>query len=143
MTHPKFIPLLIFAVLCTFGLQAQSGMVKKTTKSATMVAVEKTETFLVLGNCGMCQRIIEKAALGAGAAKASWNEDTDQLTVVFDPAKTSADAIQKSVALAGYDNVGYKAPDAAYDGLHGCCQYDRTGVPDTAKSCDQPDTPKN
>jgi|GEM_PF-303393 len=143
MVHLRFRLLLIFAALCTFGLQAQSGMVKKTTKAATTVPVEKTETFLVLGNCGMCQRIIEKAALGAGAVKANWDVDTDQLTVVFDPAKTSADAIQKAVAQAGYDNVGYKAPDAVYNDLHGCCKYDRTGAPGTAKSCEESDVPKN
>ena len=112
MVHLRLRLILIFAALCTFGLQAHSGMVKKITKAAT-TQTEKTETFLVLGNCGMCQRIIEKAALGAGAVKASWDVDTDQLTVVFDPAKTSADAIQKAVALSGYDNIGYKAPDAA------------------------------
>lgn len=142
MVHLRLRLILIFAALCTFGLQAQSGMVKKITKAAT-TQTEKTETFLVLGNCGMCQRIIEKAALGAGAVKASWDVDTDQLTVVFDPAKTSADAIQKAVALSGYDNVGYKAPDAAYNDLHGCCKYDRTGAPSTAKSCDESDAPKN
>jgi len=142
MTSLKFPLALLFATVFTFALQAQSGMVKKAAK-ATTAQTEKTETFLVLGNCGMCQRIIEKAALGAGAAKANWNEDTDQLTVTYDPAKTSADAVQKAVALSGYDNAGYKAPDAVYNNLHGCCQYDRTGAPGTAKSCEDPEVPKN
>lgn len=116
-------------------LEAQNGMVKK--PAATAVS-EKTETFTVLGNCGMCKATIEKAAIKAGAAKADWDTDTDQLTVVFDPAKTSTDAIQKAVALSGYDNVGYKAPDDAYEKLHGCCHYDRSGAPSTAKSCTPP-----
>ncbi|MBK9337832.1 MAG: copper chaperone [Lewinellaceae bacterium] len=115
-------------------------MVKKTTKAA---ATEKTETFLVLGNCGMCQRIIEKSAVDAGDTKATWDMDADLMTVTFDPAKTTADAIQKAVALSGYDNVGYKAPDAVYNDLHGCCKYDRTGAPSTAKSCTEDDAPKN
>lgn len=142
MVHLRVRLVLIFAALFTFGLQAQSGMVRKTAKTAA-VQSEKTETFLVLGNCGMCQRIIEKAALGAGAAKANWDVDTDQLTVVFDPAKTSADTIQKAVAQSGYDNAGYKAPDAVYNDLHGCCKYDRSGAPSTAKSCEDPEVPKN
>lgn len=142
MVHLRVRLILIFAALFTFGLQAQSGMVKKSAKTTTAQS-EKTETFLVLGNCGMCQRIIEKAALGAGAVKANWDVDTDQLTVVFDPAKTSADVIQKAVAQSGYDNVGYKAPDAVYNDLHGCCKYDRSGAPSTAKSCEDPEVPKN
>jgi periplasmic mercuric ion binding protein len=112
---------------------AQNGMVKKT---ATATASLQTETFQVLGNCGMCKKTIEKAAAKAGTATANWDVDKDLLTVSFDPAKTSADAVQKSVAQAGYDNVGYKAPDAAYNGLHGCCQYDRSGAPSSAKSCE-------
>ena len=119
---------------------AQSGMVKK---NAAAVSTEKTDTFLVLGNCGMCKNIIEKAAIRAGATKADWNTDTDQLTVTFEPAKTSADAIQKEVALSGYDNVGYKAPDDVYEKLHGCCHYDRSGAPGTAKSCTENQAPEN
>lgn len=116
-----------------FQTNAQTGgMVKK--QAAAPAA--QTETFFVLGNCGMCEKTIEKAALGAGAATATWDVDVDQLTVTFDPAKTSLDAIQKAVALAGYDNAGYKAPDSMYNNLHGCCQYDRSGAPGSAKTCE-------
>ena len=130
------------AILLWMGstLAAQNGMVKKT---AAAVSSEKTETFTVLGNCGMCKSTIEKAAAKAGASKAVWDTDTDQLTVSFDPAKTSVDAIQKAVALSGYDNVGYKAPDDAYEKLHACCHYDRGGAPSTAKSCTEPEAPQN
>ncbi len=127
----------IFTALLTglfFMANAQTqGMVKKT---ATAVApVTQSETFQVLGNCGMCKRTIEKAATEAGAGTASWDVEKDLLTVTFDAAKTSVDAIQKAVALSGYDNAGYKAPDTAYNSLHGCCQYDRSGAPGSAKSC--------
>ena len=33
----------------------------------------KTETFKVSGNCGMCEKKIEKAAKSAGATYAEWN----------------------------------------------------------------------
>lgn len=134
MKHLKFLSAVLTAMLFTTFVSAQSGMVKK---SASASATEKTETFQVLGNCGMCQRTIQKAATGAGAVKAFWNEETDMLSVTFDPEKTSVEAIQKAVALAGYDNVGFKAPDEAYKALHACCQYDRTGAPSTAKSCEE------
>ena len=124
---------LFVGLLFTANAQTE-GMAKKTAVAATPTA--QTETFQVLGNCGMCKRTIEKAATKAGADTANWDVDKDLLTVTFDPAKTTTDAIQKAVAQSGYDNAGYKAPDSAYNNLHGCCQYDRSGAPSGAKSCD-------
>lgn len=98
-------------------------------------ASTQTVQFKVLGNCGMCKKTIEKAALGAGATTADWNVDTDKITVAFDEKKTSTDSIQKAIAKSGYDNAGYKASDKAYNNLHGCCQYDRTGAAGGTKSC--------
>ncbi|MBK6932848.1 MAG: heavy-metal-associated domain-containing protein [Saprospirales bacterium] len=125
----------VFPVL----LNAQSTLVKKSAQSA---AEEKTETFQVVGNCGMCKSKIEKAALGAGVTKANWDTDTDQLSITFDPAKVSTDAVQQAIARVGYDNAGYKAPDEAYDGLHGCCKYDRSERPETAKPLPAATAPK-
>jgi mercuric ion binding protein len=122
----KFVKILsIFGLLGLFAFPAAAqspGMVKKTAGPAAAV---KTEIFAVLGNCGMCQKTIQTAAVGAGARKADWDMDAKKLTVVFDPATTSVDAIQKAVSQAGYDNAGYRAPDAVYENLHGCCQYER------------------
>lgn len=61
--------------------------------------------------------------------------NTDLLAVTFDEKKTTTDAIQKAIAKAGYDNAGYNADDNAYNNLHGCCQYDRTGAAGGAKTC--------
>ncbi len=125
---------LLLGVFFIHTTAAQStGMVKKTAVAVTPAI--RTDTIQVLGNCGMCKKTIETAAASAGTISADWNADTHQLTVTFDPSKTSVDAIEKAVALSGYDNAGYKAPDSAYNGLHACCQYDRTGAPGTAKSC--------
>lgn len=128
------IAILAFSMTATFASAQTSGMVKKTAKS---VSTEQTATFKVLGNCGMCQKTIQKAATSAGAKKADWNMETDMMTVVFDSGATSVDAIQKSIAKSGYDNAGYKADDAAYNNLHSCCQYDRTGAAGGTKSCSE------
>ncbi len=104
-------------------------------KAATVSEKLETAEFAVLGNCGMCEKIIEKAALGAGAATAEWDVKADILKVSFNAKKTSTDAIQKAIAQAGYDNAGYKADDEAYNKLHGCCKYDRTGTAGGTKSC--------
>lgn len=82
-------------------------------------------TYKVLGNCGMCEKTIEKAALKKGVTKADWDKNTKILTLEFDAAKTSADEILKNVAKAGYDNEKYKGSDVAYSKLPECCQYER------------------
>jgi copper chaperone CopZ len=85
----------------------------------------KTETVKVYGNCGMCEETIEKAGTKKKEYKTDWNVDSKMATITFDSTKTTLDAVLKSIALAGYDNKKYLAPDEVYNKLHGCCQYDR------------------
>jgi hypothetical protein len=92
---------------------------------SSMTAQSTSQNFKVLGNCGMCEKTIEKAALKNGAKTASWDEETKVLAVNFDAKKTSADKILKGVAYAGYDNEKYLAPEDAYNNLHSCCKYER------------------
>ena len=81
--------------------------------------------FTVGGNCGMCKERIEEAALTVdGVTSANWNKDTKMIHVNFGGDATE-DAIQKAIANAGHDTEKYKADDAVYDDLHGCCQYER------------------
>jgi periplasmic mercuric ion binding protein len=85
----------------------------------------KKETIKVWGNCGMCKTTIEKAAKKAGAASANWNEDSKELKVSYAVNKTSSQKLQEAIAKAGYDTQDFTADNKAYDGLHGCCKYDR------------------
>ena len=85
----------------------------------------KTATVKVYGNCGMCETTIEKAANKSKVSKADWNEETKLATITYDSKKTNVDAVLKNIALAGYDNQSFLAPDAAYNKLPGCCKYDR------------------
>ncbi len=85
----------------------------------------KTETVKVYGNCGMCETAIEKAANKSKTSKADWNEQTQMATITYDSKKATIDAVLKSIALAGYDNEKFLAPDAAYNKLPGCCKYER------------------
>jgi copper chaperone CopZ len=91
-----------------------------------------TETFKVAGNCGMCKKTIETATKVKGVKSAEWNETNKVLTVKYDKGKTNADQVLRNVAYAGYDNERFLAPDAAYNKLHGCCQYERVDRPMTA-----------
>lgn len=85
----------------------------------------KTETAKIYGNCGMCKKTIETAANVTKTAKVDWNVDTKMASITYDTKKTNPDEILKRIALAGYDSDKFLAPDAVYDKLHGCCQYDR------------------
>jgi len=96
----------------------------------------KTETFQVSGNCGMCEAKIEKAAKAAGATYADWNKDTKIITVKYSSTSSNLAKIQKSIADAGYDNVGVKTTTEAYDKLHACCKYDRTESNQAKACCD-------
>lgn len=109
-------------VACLFLVAGMSNAQVKATAKKPAV---KTSTFKVWGNCGMCKTTIEGAAKTSGATYANWDIESKLLTVKYAANKTNDDKIQKGIANAGYDNVKYTAPDAAYDGLHDCCKYDR------------------
>lgn len=85
----------------------------------------KTDTFKVWGNCTMCKRTIEKSLKVDGVYDANWDKKTKMITVSYNPMKISLDDIKKKIAKAGYDNDSYKADSADYEGLHGCCKYER------------------
>ncbi len=89
-------------------------------------AATKTEKFKVLGNCGMCESRIEKAALSVdGVSKADWDEKTKMIEIVFDDSKTNIHKIHAAIANAGHDTQMHKANDEAYNKLPGCCRYER------------------
>lgn len=85
----------------------------------------QTETVKIYGNCGMCEKTIETAALQKGVSKADWDKDTKMATLTFDSSKTTADEVLRRIAAAGYDSDKYIAPDAVYASLPACCQYGR------------------
>lgn len=102
--------------------------------SATSFAQTKTEKIKVSGECGMCKKTIESAAKKAGASYAVWDVDTKELTVKYASSSSNSAKIEKAVAEKGYDTQHVKATNEAYDKLHGCCKYERTG--ETTSCCD-------
>lgn len=96
-----------------------------TTACLSQIHNAKTETIMVYGNCGMCESNIEKAANKKKISKADWNADTKMTIISYNSKKTTLDALLKSIALAGYDNERFLAPDAAYNKLPDCCKYVR------------------
>lgn len=85
-----------------------------------------TGSYKVYGNCGMCKATIEKAAKSVkGVESAVWDMKTDTITLTYNIKKTDPDNILQVIAKSGYDSDTHRAPDAAYNKLPGCCQYDR------------------
>jgi len=84
---------------------------------------DKQTTFKVLGNCGMCQKRIEKSLKIKEVSSASWDKKSKMLTVTYDASAITLDSLQKRVASVGHDTEKFKAPDAVYEKLPGCCLY--------------------
>lgn len=139
-SHTNRLSGLLVALFLVFGMvasaQAQAPVKKKATAATPAL---QTDTFTVLGNCGMCKARIESAASRAAASEAQWSAKDQLLIVRYDPSRTSLDAIQRAVAGAGHDNAGYKAPDEVYEGLHSCCLYERSEAPEQAKFLEKND----
>ena len=99
--------------------------------SLTMVAQEKKSknkkvVIKVAGNCGMCEKRIEKAAYSVkGVKNAEWHVDCQDIHLVIDETKCSTEDVAKAIAAVGHDTGSIKAEDAVYDKLHGCCNYER------------------
>ena len=78
----------------------------------------------VQGLCDMCKETIETAAKSVeGVTMASWDMESKELHLNFDPQKTSVDAVSKAIAKVGYDTDKDKADQKAYEALPGCCKY--------------------
>lgn len=95
------------------------------TMGTAQIKNAKTETVTVQGNCGMCKTTIEKAGTMKKVSAVTWNKDTKIATLTFDSQKTNEDEILKRIALSGYDNDKFLAPQDVYAKLHECCKYER------------------
>ena len=121
--------ILSVAVITGMSLISCNDQTKKEAKStATEISKDMAMTdlsFGVRGNCGMCKKTIEKAAISVeGVASANWDVDKKKIDVSFEATKTDAMAIHKAIAASGYDTEKITGDKKAYDGLPGCCKYD-------------------
>lgn len=83
----------------------------------------KSDTVDVHGSCEMCKVRIETAGKYKKLAKVTWNQDFHKAILTYDPLQTDKEAILKRIALAGYDNESFLAPEDAYAKLPDCCKY--------------------
>lgn len=119
--------ILILAFLGFMISGVNLNTVKANVSKLTFVPGEqKTETVKVYGNCGMCQKRIEKATKAIdGVSKADWNKEKKELTVTFDSEVTNLEAIEAAISAVGHDTANARAKDEVYNELPSCCLYDR------------------
>ena len=121
------------AVMLCSVLTARSVIGQET--NTKIIQEEKEElvnaTLTVYGNCGMCKKRIEKAALSVdGVKEANWDVETKVLSVKFSDItfgenNYSINTVSEKIAAAGHDTQFNKASEDVYNTLPGCCQYDR------------------
>jgi copper chaperone CopZ len=105
----------LMAVLVLLSFTACNAQIKN----------EKTESVKIFGNCGMCEKTIEKAGNLKNIANVDWDKDSKMATITYDSKMTNQDEILKRIALSGYDSEKFLAPNDAYAKLPDCCQYER------------------
>ncbi|MEO6347366.1 MAG: DUF3347 domain-containing protein [Aquaticitalea sp.] len=108
-----------------FNILTILSVVLSTTSGFSQIKNPQTETVKIFGNCELCKTPIENAGKIKNTASVAWNKDTQMAEVTFDSKKTNRDEILKRIALAGYDNDQFLAPDHAYAQLADCCKYER------------------
>ena len=110
----KLIKCILFFILLLPGviLFAQGTVIK-----------DSSTSFKVFGACIQCKHRIEEAVKGKGVKSASWDVDTKQLLLVYDPTKTSLEKVQNRIVAVGHDVENKKAKNNVYTELPSCCHY--------------------
>jgi periplasmic mercuric ion binding protein len=83
----------------------------------------KVEKIKVSGNCSQCKSRIEKTLKIKEVKFAKWDKKSKMLTVAYDTTAITSDSLQQLIASVGHDTEKFKAPDAVYNELPGCCLY--------------------
>ena len=75
--------------------------------------------------CGMCKDRIEGClAFEKGVKSATLDVETKVATIIYNPARTSAEQLRKTLSKLGYDADTIPANKAAYAKLPACCKKD-------------------
>jgi len=109
-------PLLVFLAFCLASLSA-------TAQQATSQPAAAQIQFRTSAVCDMCKKTLEKAmAYEKGVKAAELDIDSQTLTVVYQPDKTTPDKLRRAISLTGYDADSVQADPRAYKRLPDCCK---------------------
>ena len=89
----------------------------------TSSATDSTVTIKTNGQCGECkERLESNLSVMKGVKSASFDVSTKNVTIVFNPEKTSAAKLRTAISKIGYDADDVKADPKAQAKLPKCCQ---------------------
>ena len=80
-------------------------------------------TFTAKGCCPTCERLIIESLQIDEVKSAQWNQQNEKITLRFYSNEISAEKLQHTVAMAGYDTDLFMATDSVYLALPRCCHY--------------------
>lgn len=103
----------------SFFLSSPQGIAQKTIKNA------ESRKFAVKGSCPEARQLIETAGNLKHTATVHFDLSSQTALITYDSTKTTPDAVLKRIALAGFDNEVYFAPDDAFEKLGSDCRYVR------------------
>ena len=84
----------------------------------------ESQAITVYGNCEMCKKRIEEAAIHSGqVTEANWDAETYQLTFTAKNRRFDLHKLHEAIAAVGHDTNEMRAPDKVYNKLHACCKY--------------------
>lgn len=92
--------------------------------AVTVNAQSKAEVKIkTSAECDMCKKTIEKTlSFEKGVKKVECDIETKEVSVTYNPKKTSPEKIREAISKAGYDADEVKANNKAYQKLPECCK---------------------
>ncbi len=79
--------------------------------------------FKTSAKCGMCKKRIERdLGVTKGVSSANLDLQTKEVTVVYNPKKTSPEKLKKAISMIGYDADEVMANEKSHEALPSCCQ---------------------
>ena len=80
-------------------------------------------TFTARGCCPTCEKYILESVQMEEVKSAQWDQHSEKVTLRFYTNVISAEKLQRTVAMAGYDTDLFMATDSVYLSLPRCCHY--------------------
>ena len=121
MIMKKLLLLMTFILFISFS---KSDFISSVEDNSDQVQKTERTSFVVKGNCKMCKKRIEKAALSLkGVKMATWDIPSNMIDLIYDDKKLELSDVHNKIASVGHDTDKVKASEDVYDELPMCCQY--------------------